>query len=129
MPSPGVKCVGDSVGVARCPEEPIRRRRERKLEQALKRAGPSTCKYIRQELDGERFCSKCPHWGEVKSPIVLGRDHGGKPDGRIELRVHPAMVPANWMLADVAGAKNALYVHSYALGPSMYYGASPHISM
>jgi len=27
------------------------------------------------------------------------------------------------MLADVPGAKNALYVRSYALGPSLYYGA------
>ena len=27
------------------------------------------------------------------------------------------------MLADVGGAKNAVYVHSYALGPSLYYGA------
>jgi homoserine dehydrogenase len=27
------------------------------------------------------------------------------------------------MRADVPGAKNALYVHSYALGSSMYYGA------
>jgi homoserine dehydrogenase len=58
-------------------------------------------------------------FGYVIKPVVMGRDHGGK----VELRVHPAMVPANWMLADVAGAKNALYVHSYALGPSMYYGA------
>ena len=30
---------------------------------------------------------------------------------------------ANWLLADVSGAKNAVYVQSYALGPSMYYGA------
>jgi homoserine dehydrogenase len=37
--------------------------------------------------------------------------------------VHPAMLPDSWMLADVAGAKNALYVSSYALGPSLYYGA------
>jgi homoserine dehydrogenase len=58
-------------------------------------------------------------FGHVIKPIVIGRDHGG----RIELRVHPAMVPDHWMLADVPGAKNALYVHSYALGPSMYYGA------
>ncbi len=58
-------------------------------------------------------------FGFVIKPIVLGRDHGGA----IELRVHPAMIPDNWMLADVPGAKNALYVHSYALGPSMYYGA------
>jgi hypothetical protein len=33
------------------------------------------------------------------------------------------MIPASWLLADVKGAKNALYVKSYALGSSMYYGA------
>ena len=33
---------------------------------------------------------------------------------------HPA---AHWLLADVNGAKNAVYVQSYALGGSMYYGA------
>ena len=37
--------------------------------------------------------------------------------------MHPALVPNNWLLADVPGAKNALYVYSYALGASMYYGA------
>ncbi len=41
----------------------------------------------------------------------------------IELRVHPAMVPQSWLLADVPDTKNAVYVRSYALGPSMYYGA------
>src|SRR5204862_8352128 len=43
--------------------------------------------------------------------------------GPIEARVHPALIPRNWLLADVGGAKNALYVQSYALGPSLYYGA------
>ena len=32
-------------------------------------------------------------------------------------------MPAHWLLADVNGAKNAVYVQSYALGGSMYYGA------
>jgi len=58
-------------------------------------------------------------FGFVIKPVVVGREHAGA----VELRVHPAMVPAHWMLADVAGARNALYVHSYALGASMYYGA------
>jgi homoserine dehydrogenase len=58
-------------------------------------------------------------FGYVIKPIVVGREH----PGAVELRVHPAMVPAHWMLADVSGAKNALYVSSYALGPSLYYGA------
>jgi len=58
-------------------------------------------------------------FGYVIKPLVIARDHGAA----IEARVHPALIPSNWLLADVAGAKNAVYVHSYALGPSMYYGA------
>ncbi len=58
-------------------------------------------------------------FGYVIKPVVYGHEHAGG----VEARVHPAMVPDRWMLADVAGARNALYVHSYALGPSMYYGA------
>lgn len=58
-------------------------------------------------------------FGYVIKPLAVARDHGTA----IEARVHPALVPANWLLADVSGAKNALYVHSYALGPSLYYGA------
>ncbi|MGE5186011.1 MAG: homoserine dehydrogenase, partial [Acidobacteriota bacterium] len=58
-------------------------------------------------------------FGYVVKPLVIARDHGDA----VEARVHPALVPASWLLADVAGAKNAVYVQSYALGPSMYYGA------
>ncbi|MBP6841452.1 MAG: homoserine dehydrogenase [Kofleriaceae bacterium] len=57
--------------------------------------------------------------GYVIKPLALARDHGHA----IEARVHPTLVPAHWLLADVPGAKNALYVHSRALGSSMYYGA------
>ncbi|MEZ4404639.1 MAG: homoserine dehydrogenase [Kofleriaceae bacterium] len=70
------------------------------------------------ELDQLDF-AYAAKFGYVIKPLVIGRDH---PRG-IEARVHPALVPARWLLADVTGAKNALYVHSYALGPSMYYGA------
>jgi len=58
-------------------------------------------------------------FGYVIKPLVIAREHGRA----IEARVHPALVPANWLLADVSGAKNAVYIQSYALGPSMYYGA------
>src|SRR5262249_8259128 len=58
-------------------------------------------------------------FGYVIKPLVIARDRGAA----IEARVHPALVPRNWLLADVAGAKNAVYVQSYALGGSMYYGA------
>ncbi|MBX3158466.1 MAG: homoserine dehydrogenase [Deltaproteobacteria bacterium] len=60
-------------------------------------------------------------FGYVVKPLVIARDHGDA--DAIEARVHPALIPASWLLADVSGAKNAIYVHSYALGPSMYYGA------
>lgn len=58
-------------------------------------------------------------FGYVIKPLAIAQSF---PDG-IELRVHPALVPSRWLLADVPGTKNALYVHSYALGSSMYYGA------
>ncbi len=59
-------------------------------------------------------------FGYVIKPLVFAREGSG---GAIEARVHPTLIPRNWLLADVAGAKNAVYVQSYALGPSMYYGA------
>jgi homoserine dehydrogenase len=58
-------------------------------------------------------------FGYVIKPLAIGRD---QPKG-IEARVHPTMVPRHWLLADVVGAKNAVYVTSYALGGSMYYGS------
>jgi homoserine dehydrogenase len=45
-----------------------------------------------------------------------------KDDGAIEARVHPTMIPSRHLLAGVAGAFNAIYVNSEALGPSMYFG-------
>ncbi|MDB4962880.1 MAG: Homoserine dehydrogenase [Myxococcales bacterium] len=62
-------------------------------------------------------------FGYVIKPLVIARAHGEEPGSPIEARVHAALIPNNWLLADVAGAKNAVYVQSYALGPSMYYGA------
>ena len=58
-------------------------------------------------------------FGYTIKPLVIARDHGAE----IEARVHPAMIPEHWLLSDVPGAKNALYVTSYALGSSLYYGA------
>ncbi|HEX7385684.1 MAG TPA: homoserine dehydrogenase [Castellaniella sp.] len=44
-----------------------------------------------------------------------------RPDG-IELRVHPALVPADCLLASVEGAMNAVLVRGDVVGPSLYYG-------
>jgi len=57
--------------------------------------------------------------GYVVKSLAIGRRH----EAGIELRVHPALVPQSWLLADVPDTKNAVYVRSYALGASMYYGA------
>jgi homoserine dehydrogenase len=70
------------------------------------------------ELDPIDF-EYAARFGYVVKPLVIAREH----TRGIEARVHPALVPSRWLLADVAGAKNALYVTSYALGPSLYYGA------
>ncbi|MEI2417744.1 homoserine dehydrogenase [Orrella sp. JC864] len=40
----------------------------------------------------------------------------------IELRVHPALVPAQVLLANVEGAMNAVLVRGDAVGPTLYYG-------
>jgi homoserine dehydrogenase len=48
------------------------------------------------------------------------REAGGE---RIEARVHPTMVPAGSMLANVDAAMNAIEVRGDAVGPTLYYGA------
>ncbi len=44
-------------------------------------------------------------------------------DGRIEVRVHPTLIPATSLLAHVEGAMNAIAVHGNAVGPTLFYGA------
>ncbi len=43
-------------------------------------------------------------------------------DGRVGVRVHPAMLPADHPLASVRGVFNAVYVEADAAGPLMFYG-------
>lgn len=57
-------------------------------------------------------------FGYVIKPLVIGKDHGDS----VEARVHPTLIPRRFMLASVNGVYNAVYVSSYALGNSMYYG-------
>jgi homoserine dehydrogenase len=47
----------------------------------------------------------------------------GKGDGKkVELRVHPTMLPANHLLSTVEGVYNAIYLSGDAVGPTMFYG-------
>jgi homoserine dehydrogenase len=54
----------------------------------------------------------------IKHLGVARRTSGG-----IELRVHPTLIPAGRLLANVNGVKNAVLVEADAVGPTLYYGA------
>jgi homoserine dehydrogenase len=43
-------------------------------------------------------------------------------NGRIELRVHPTMVPQDFLISKVDGVFNAVYVEGDAVGSTLYYG-------
>jgi len=43
-------------------------------------------------------------------------------NGEIELRVHPTMVPEEYLISKVDGVFNAIYVVGDALGSAMFYG-------
>jgi homoserine dehydrogenase len=43
-------------------------------------------------------------------------------DGEIELRVHPTMVPYEYLISKVDGVFNAIYVEGDAVGSTLYYG-------
>ncbi|ARS51994.1 homoserine dehydrogenase [Kushneria konosiri] len=65
---------------------------------------------------------------DVKQAEALGYiiKHLGiskRTDDGIELRVHPALVPKEQLLANVHGVKNAIEVMGDAVGPTLYYGA------
>jgi homoserine dehydrogenase len=57
-------------------------------------------------------------FGFVLKHLAIGRDHGD----RVELRVHPALVPNTSVLANVSGVLNAIQVHGRALGPCLLSG-------
>jgi len=50
--------------------------------------------------------------------LAIGRSE----NNRLEMRVHPTMIPSNHVLASVKGAYNAVYVHGNAVGNVMLYG-------
>jgi homoserine dehydrogenase len=54
----------------------------------------------------------------IKLLGITRRAHNG-----IELRVHPTLVPARRLIANVEGVMNAILVKGDAVGPTLYYGA------
>ena len=54
--------------------------------------------------------------------ITKRRDDANQGQGGIELRVHPTLVPAKRLIANVEGAMNAVVVQGDAVGTTLYYG-------
>ncbi len=44
-------------------------------------------------------------------------------DNGVEMRVHPTLIPASRLIANVNGVMNAVLVNGDAVGPTLYYGA------
>jgi len=59
----------------------------------------------------------------IKLLGIAKRREGPGGEERIEVRVHPTMIPASSLLAKVDGAMNAIAVHGDAVGPTLFYGA------
>jgi homoserine dehydrogenase len=53
---------------------------------------------------------------------LLGISKRREDAGGIELRVHPTLVPAKRLIANVEGAMNAVMVHGDAVGTTLHYG-------
>jgi homoserine dehydrogenase len=54
----------------------------------------------------------------IKSLAIARRTNG-----RVEMRVHPTLIPGRHLLAGVDGVMNAVLVLGDAVGPTIYYGA------
>ena len=66
-----------------------------------------------QDVDyAEQFGYRIKHLGVTR-----------RTDQGIELRVHPTLIPARRLIANVDGVMNAVLVQGDAVGPTLYYGA------
>ncbi|MCH7344045.1 homoserine dehydrogenase [Pelomonas sp. CA6] len=54
--------------------------------------------------------------------LGIARRRNNVDGGGIELRVHPTLIPANRLIANVEGAMNAVLVQADAVGTTLYYG-------
>jgi len=59
---------------------------------------------------------------DLGDPSAAAGASNGKATGGIELRVHPTLVPASRLIANVEGAMNAVMVQADAVGTTLYYG-------
>jgi homoserine dehydrogenase len=59
---------------------------------------------------------------DLAAPAGPATGQTGRVAGGIELRVHPTLVPATRLIANVEGAMNAVMVQADAVGTTLYYG-------
>jgi homoserine dehydrogenase len=59
----------------------------------------------------------------IKLLAIAKRREGPAGEERLEVRVHPTMIPAGSLLAKVDGAMNAIAVRGNAVGRTLFYGA------
>ena len=50
--------------------------------------------------------------------LAITKEHRGQ----VEMRVHPTMIPQNYLISKVDGSFNAVYIDGDATGPTLYYG-------
>jgi homoserine dehydrogenase len=62
-------------------------------------------------------------WGYAVKLLALARRGPTEDGAAVELRVHPALLPAGHPLAQVHGVSNGLLVHGDATGPLFFSGA------
>lgn len=58
-------------------------------------------------------------FGFIFKPLAIAES---QPDGTLQLRVHPALVPASSLIAHVTDALNTVHIESAALGPCILTG-------
>lgn len=60
----------------------------------------------------------CEEFGYQLKLLAIARQS----DNRLEMRVHPTLIPSRHVLASVKGAYNAIHIHGNAVGNIMLYG-------
>lgn len=71
-----------------------------------------------QELTPADFIYAREEFGYVVKLLAIAKPE----EGKLEVRVHPTLLPLSHPLADVDGAYNGIYIVGDAVGPVMFYG-------
>ena len=71
-----------------------------------------------RDLTPQDFAYAREEFGYVVKLLAIAKQG----EGRLEVRVHPTLLPETHLLADVKGAYNGIYVVGDAVGATMFYG-------